>query len=221
MTTATGDSATNADSARDEQAVPPRVAAWIGGVILVALVALGLSAGSVPHVTSGRALVIGDSLTEDSEAEVRDALSAAGWADPAVDGRGGWSIGLWRKPLVEVASFVRPDVAVVALGTNNCHTRCSQLGPVIDDIVRTLVDAGTKEILWVNVQEANSYPAHSDYVNFEIERAAVRWPQVRVVDLNAAFGPHPEWHIGDLVHFNDVGSQQYGQLIADALAARP
>lgn len=195
------------------------VPAWIGSAVFVVLIILGLTTGTTPHVTSGRVLVIGDSLTEDSEAEVRDSLTAAGW-DAVVDGRGGWSIGLWRKPLVDVAKFVRPDVAVVALGTNNCHTSCTQLAPVIDDIVETLVDAGTSEILWVNVQESASYPASSAYVNDEIERAAVRWPQVRIIDLDNTFGAHPEWHIGDNVHFTDVGSQQFGALITTALAAR-
>lgn len=195
----------------------PRAATGIGGAVLVLLIAAGLSSGEPARVTEGRVLVVGDSLTNGSTSEVRDALTRAGW-DPIVDGRGGWSIERWREPLVELAAVAQPAVAVVALGTNDCDRTCHRLGPEIDAIVETLLDAGAAEILWVNVQESAPYPAYAGYVNDEIERAAVRWPELRIVDLDAAFRGHPEWNLDDGIHFNDAGSQQFAALLVSSLA---
>ena len=198
-----------------------RRAAWIGIAVLAALIVVGLASGGAPRVTEGRVLVVGDSLTNGSNAAVRSALTDAGW-EAVVDGRGGWSIGRWREPLVQLANFARPDVAIVALGTNNCDRTCRRLDPEIDGIIETLLDAGAQEIYWVNVQESAAYPADPATVNDAIARAVVRWPQVRLIDLDAAFDGHPEWHggVGD-PHFNEAGAQQFGALLVKALAARP
>lgn len=197
---------------------PVRSATGIGVAILSLLVIVGLTTGGTPRLTEGRVLVVGDSLTNGANQEVRGALADAGW-DPVVDGRGGWTIGRWHEPLVELASFARPDVAVVALGTNNCDRACRPLGPEIDAIITTLLDAGVQEILWVNVQESAPYPANPAYVNDEIERAAVRWRQVRLVDLDVVFSGHPEWHIDDGIHFNEAGAQQFAALLVAQLAS--
>lgn len=197
-----------------------RDAAWIGVAVLAALIVVGLASGGAPRVTEGRVLVVGDSLTNGSNAEIRTALTDAGW-DAVVDGRGGWSIGHWREPLVQLANFAQPDVAVVALGTNNCDRTCRRLGPEIDGIIETLLDAGAEEILWVNAQESAPYPADPRFVNDEIARAVVRWPEVRLVDLDTVFAGHPEWHLDDGIHFNPAGAQRFGALLVEALAARP
>jgi len=212
MTTAAASGGTDAGASSR-----PSSSAWLGVVVLAGLVILGVASGGTPRVTEGRALVIGDSLTNGANKEVREALADAGW-DPVVDGRGGWTIGRWREPLVELAGFARPDVAVVALGTNNCDRTCRRLGPEIDAIVETLLDAGVQEILWVNVQESAPYPADPAFVNDEIERAVVRWRQVRMVDLDAVFAGHPEWNLDDGIHFNEAGSQQFAALLVAELA---
>ena len=193
-------------------------AAWIGAAVLAVLVILGLATPAAPRVTGGRGLVVGDSLANGSNAEVRNALTNAGW-EAVVDGRGGWSIGRWREPLIELANFAKPDVAVVALGTNNCDRTCRRLGPEIDAIVETLLDAGVQEILWVNIQESAPYPADPATVNDEIERAAVRWRQVKVVDLDSVFAGHPEWHLDDGIHFNPAGAVRFADLLVASLAS--
>ena len=165
-------------------------------------------------------LVVGDSLTEISKNEVRQSLAAAG-RRAVVDGRGGLSIGLWRPFVGGDTRFTRPEVAVVELGTNDCDLSCRPLAPDIDAIVKKLLDEGVHAIVWLNVQEDSPYPEHPQFVNQEIERAAVRWPQLSIVDLNRTFAGHPEWHTEDGIHFNEAGRLVYAQLILQALDAFP
>ena len=56
-------------------------------------------------------------------------------------------------------------------------------------------------------------------MNHEIERAAAKWPEVRIVDLDAAFAGHPEWHLDDGIHFNQAGAQQFAALPVRSLAS--
>jgi hypothetical protein len=192
----------------------------IGVLVLAVLLVFGLAGGGQPSVSTRRVLVVGDSLTEISTDEVRQALAAAGWR-AVVDGRGGLSIGLWRPFVGGDTRFTRPDVAVVELGTNDCDVSCRPLAPDIDAIVKKLLDEGVHAIVWLNVQEDSPYPMHPKFVNQEIERAAVRWPQVSIVDLSRAFRGHPEWHTEDGIHFNEAGRLVYAQLILQALDAFP
>ncbi len=209
---------TPGDLREDRSDPSSRPAVWIGVAALVVLVVLGVATPGKAPVTTGRVLVVGDSLTNGSNGEIRSALEAAGW-EAVVDGRGGWSIGRWRAPLVELASFAKPDVAVVALGTNNCDRTCIRLGPEIDGIIETLLDAGVESIFWVNVQESAPYPADPAQVNREIERAAVKWPEVQIIDLDADFAGHPEWHLDDGIHFNQAGAQEFAALLVRSLAS--
>jgi lysophospholipase L1-like esterase len=192
----------------------------IGVLVLAVLLVFGLAGAGQPEVSARRVLVVGDSLTEISKNEVRQALTAAGWR-AVVDGRGGLSIGLWRPFVGGDTRFTRPDVAVVELGTNDCDLSCRPLAPDIDAIVKKLLDEGVHAIVWLNVQQDSPYPEHPQFVNQEIERAAVRWPQLSIVDLNRTFAGHPEWHAEDGIHFNEAGRLVYAQLILQALDAFP
>jgi len=200
-----------------QQSMP--IPVLVGVIVLAVLFAFGL-AGGEQTVSARRVLVVGDSLTEISKNEVRQTLAGAGWR-AVVDGRGGLSIGLWRPFVGGDTRFTRPDVAVVELGTNDCDQSCRPLAPDIDAIVKKLLDEGVHAIVWLNVQEDSPYPKHPQFVNQEIERAAVRWPQLSLVDLSRAFRDHPEWHTEDGIHFNEAGRLVYAQLILQALDAFP
>jgi hypothetical protein len=205
-----------ADRTQEARTIP----ALIGVLVLVVLVVCGIAGGSTLPVSDRRVLVVGDSLTEISKNEVRASLAAAGWR-AVVDGRGGLSIGLWRPFVGADTRFTSPHVAVVELGTNDCDQTCRPLSPDIDAIVTKLLDEGVHAILWMNVQEDSPYPRHPRFVNQELERAAVRWPQLSIVDLSSAFAGHPEWHTEDGIHFNEPGRLIYAQLILQALDAFP
>lgn len=195
----------------------------IGIVVVVAVLTGTASAGE--RVTGNRVLVIGDSLMNLSRGAVSQALAADGW-DAVVDGRGGTSIESWEPLVGPDAAIVRPNVAVVELGTNDCDTTCTDLGSAIDMVMEQLLDHGAGAVLWLNVQTAPThirpgpprvYPTHADYVNYAIEQAAVRWPQIQVVDLGGFLDLHPEWHLSDGLHPNPIGQEAIGALIRLAL----
>jgi lysophospholipase L1-like esterase len=185
-------------------------------VVVAGLLVLTATASSGEHVVGNRVLVIGDSLLEFSQPSVQASLDADGW-QATVIGHGGSSIEDWQQLIESLGAFVRPDVAVVELGTNDCNLTCPDLAPVIDATMRTLVADGAGAVLWLNVQERPAYPAHARYVNLAIAQAAIRWPQMEVVDLRGYADPHPEWHNPDGLHFNSVGQQALGALIRLAL----
>jgi lysophospholipase L1-like esterase len=194
-------------------------------VVVVGLIALTGTAKGGPGVTGNRVLVIGDSLLNFSQSDVSHALADAGW-QPLVDGRSGTTIEEWDALVGPDADLARPNVAVVELGTNDCNVTCNDLASPIDSIIEQLIDHGVGAILWLNVQTMRSpaipgappYPLHAGYVNYAIEQAQVRWPQVQVVDLNDFFVPHPEWHIADGLHPNAAGEQAMAFLITGSLS---
>jgi lysophospholipase L1-like esterase len=193
--------------------------------IVIGLAVLTGTANAGRRVTGTRVLVIGDSLLNLSRGAVSGALAADGW-DAVIDGRPGLSIEAWEPLVGADAAIARPNVAVVELGTNDCDTTCSDLGPAIDDVMEQLLNHGAGAVLWLNTQTTPTqihpgppriYPAHADYVNYAIEQAAVRWPQMQVVNLRDLLDPHPEWHLADGLHPNPIGQQAIGALIRVAL----
>jgi len=194
-------------------------------IVAVSLIVLTATAGAGERVAGNRVLVIGDSLLHLSQGAVLQALTAEGYR-AVVDGRPGLSIEAWEPLVGADATVARPDVAVVELGTNDCDTTCVNLAPAIDTVMEQLVDHGAGAVWWLNVQDTPTrihpgaprvYPAHADYVNYAIEQAAVRWPQLRVIDLRDRFRGHPEWHLGDGLHPNAIGQQELASLIAAPL----
>jgi lysophospholipase L1-like esterase len=193
--------------------------------IVVALAVLTGTANAGEQVTGNRVLVIGDSLLNLSRGAVSDALAADGW-QAVIDARPGLSIEDLEPLVGPDATIARPNVAVVELGTNDCDTTCNDLGSAIDDVMEQLVDNGAGAVLWLNTQTTATqihpgsprvYPAHADYVNYAIEQAAVRWPQMEVVDLRDLLDPHPEWHLADGLHPNPIGQQAIASLVRFAL----
>jgi len=206
---------------------PIRFRGTHGFVTIVAIVVLATitaTANGGEHVSGNRVLVIGDSILNFSQSDVSHALAATGW-QPVVDGRSGSTIEEWDSLVGPDASLARPDVAVVELGTNDCDTTCNDLSPAIDNIVEQLIEHGAGAVLWLNVQTMRSppipgapnYPLHADYVNYAIEQASVRWPQMQVVDFSDLFAQHPEWHLADGFHPNALGQAGLAFLISAAL----
>jgi hypothetical protein len=75
----------------------------------------------------------------------------------------------------------------------------------------------TIPVAWLNVQTQPSYPADPESVNRALGAASARWPNLTIVDVNLHFRNHPEWHLGDGLHFDDTGSTQLAKLIEAAL----
>jgi lysophospholipase L1-like esterase len=165
-------------------------------------------------VTGSRVLVVGDSLTDQSRDSVLAALRTEGW-DPVIAAQGGTSIEYWSTRIRDLVAYVRPAAVVVELGTNDCNTTCAGLSTAIDQLLTRI--SSNVPVFWLNVQEQPTYPTGAPSVNAELRSATNRHSNLSLVDLDARFHSHPEWHAFDGLHFNEAGRQQLGQLIAEAL----
>ena len=79
----------------------------------------------------------------------------------------------------------------------------------IDTVMQGLVDAGVQTVLWVTLREQRS-----DYVtmNDQIRAATARWPQLVVVDWNAASRSR-RWFNADGLHLNPEGAIGMARLL--------
>jgi lysophospholipase L1-like esterase len=187
------------------------------GLALLVVVLVAASCVDRTDVRGSRVIVVGDSILAQSESEVRAALEADGW-HAAVKGIGGIPIQGWRKGIQQYVKLFHPDVAVVELGTNNCASSpCEDISAYIDAIMHELTKSA-RVVFWLNTRDLPiKHPADADYVNRELADAAVRWPNLVIVDMNGRLGGHPELLDSGGLHFNDQGRQEFAQLIRDAL----
>lgn len=79
----------------------------------------------------------------------------------------------------------------------------------IDTVMKALVAAGVETVLWVTLREERA-----DYatMNGQIRAAAAKWPQLEVVDWNAASRDRP-WVAGDGLHLNYQGALGMARLL--------
>lgn len=188
--------------------------------LAVALVAVILGAVTVagckePTPASGnRLLLVGDSIFALSRGTLEEVLKAEGW-EPFVSATGGTTIEDWSTGIQPAVELSDPNVVVVELGTNDCGpVGCVNLAPYIDALMRQLTSADA--VLWLTVQTDKAIPQKPDYVNFEIEAAVARWPNLFLVDMGSAFEGHPEW-TDDGIHPNAEGERQMAALVAESL----
>jgi lysophospholipase L1-like esterase len=194
-------------------------------LVLVALVAVAATvafAGLGDH-DGQKVLVVGDSITEQSEDELTFSLRSAGW-EPTVEGHSGsaifgarWGVD-WKARLGELVPTVDPDVAVVELGTNDKDIGASDIAHGIDAAMEPL--RHVPRVIWANVKTGFLTAPVAEVVNEELRKATVRWPNLEVLDMGAHFAPHPEW-LSDGIHLNDAGKVEFGRLVIRALAAPP
>ena len=199
----------------NRQLLIPTALVAIAGV--VSAVGFGSHAGQT-------VVVVGDSLTAQSEAPIGLVLTADRWR-PIVDGRSGSSITNrnsivdWPTRITELAS-THPSVVVIELGTNDCANCGDDLDGGIDRILAPL--RHTRRVVWLTVQDtAVERSSDPEGVNEALRRATVRWPNLELLDMKGHFDGHPEWHIADLLHFNAAGSKELADLIRDAIDEPP
>ena len=84
----------------------------------------------------------------------------------------------------------------------------------------TLRDDGVQRILWVNLHEVRPEYAQKNAV---LAAAALRHPELKVLDWNAYSSAHPEWYQTDYIHLVPAGGVAIAafinQAIVNALAA--
>jgi lysophospholipase L1-like esterase len=164
-------------------------------------------------------VVVGDSLTAQSESQIGLVLTAADWR-PVVEGRSGSSIMNrndvfdWPTRINELAAL-HPAVVVIELGTNDCGNCGDDLDAGIDRILEPLRHVG--RVIWLTAQTAD-FTKDPGAVNDALRKATGRWSNLELLDMGGHFADHPEWHTDDAVHLNDRGKKELADLIRDALA---
>ena len=192
---------------------PSRKAASGLLVLIVSAVSFAACKGPAP-ARGNRVLLVGNSIFAASRDTLTAALQADGW-DPVVNAFPGTTIEFWSTDIQKGIAKEKPDIVVLELGTNDCGTvPCTQLGPYIDELMRKLTSVDA--VLWLTVQHDALIPHDPAYVNFEIESAAARWPNLFLVDMGSLFDGHPEWR-KDGTHPTAEGQLRMATLIVDAL----
>jgi lysophospholipase L1-like esterase len=167
------------------------------------------------------AVVAGDSLTAQSESQIRLVLTADGWK-PIVDGVSGSSITNrdavfdWRTRISEIAAL-HPAVVVIELGTNDCANCGEDLDAGIDGLLAPLRHVG--RVVWLTAQTDVEFTRDPQGLNEALRKATVRWPNLEVLDMGRHFAGHPEWHVADGVHLNGAGSTELANLMRGAVDA--
>src|SRR3954454_8002622 len=102
-------------------------------------------------------------------------------------------------------------VVVVELGYNDPETGFAQ---GLDTAMRELVSRGVQHVLWVTLHASRGpFPE----LNELLRAATERWPQLELVDWDAASADHPAWFQLDAIHLDKRGGRALAQLIYDAV----
>jgi hypothetical protein len=109
-------------------------------------------------------------------------------------------------PTIDVA-----PVVVVELGYNDPDWAFVDS---IDAAMRALVARGAEHVVWLTLHSAQApYPE----LNGDLRAATARWPQLTLVDWDAASADHPEWFQLDAIHLDKRGGRALAQLIRTAV----
>jgi hypothetical protein len=103
------------------------------------------------------------------------------------------------------------DNVVVAVGYNDPE---DEYAGHVEDAIRALTGAGVKRIWWLTLRAAR-HPYLT--MNDDIEQAAARHPQVRVIDWNLYSRSHPDWFQDDGLHLLVHGADAMALLIHKTL----
>jgi len=177
-------------------------------VLLLLVAGCGGTASYAGPDGGPKVYVVGDSLLVEAWDEVRAALPADRLAAHRERGKGTpWALDRLRRQVDRDP----PDVAVVAIGTNDWPDGISgEERDAYAGVVRTL--GRVRCAVWVVPAER-----FAD-VTAEI-LAAVEGSSVHVARWDEHAAGHPEWYVGDGVHHTEEGSAAYARFVADARRA--
>lgn len=178
-------------------------------VVSVCLATLAVVASPAVAAAPPTVLVIGDSVAtgmywhDDSIAVMQDKLGV--YWDVAVcrtiDGTSCPFDGERAPTLMQVVASrgTVPPTVVVEVGYNDPE---DAFATEVDNAMSALTAAGATHVLWLTMRESRApYPT----LNTLLERAAAKWPQLELVDWNAASENHPSWFQSDDVHLTAEG----------------
>ena len=102
-----------------------------------------------------------------------------------------------------------PDIAIVQLGYNDSN---GAFASEVDQVMQALADRGVRIVGWVNLSERRTSGGTPTYArhNEILRSAAGKWPQLRILDWNAASSaPAQSRWFTDGVHLTTSGQAQF------------
>lgn len=157
---------------------------------------------SAPPVDNGPATLFGDSVMLGARSAIYDAIPGA-----RVDAAVSRFPGAFTGRIAKTKRIGRlADVVVIHAGTN---------GVLPESIMRDMLDQLTdrERVVVVNTAVPRPWRAPDNAV---IAAVTKDYPNVVVVDWNAAAQGHPEWFVSDGVHLTSAGAKAYAEIIKKA-----
>ena len=112
--------------------------------------------------------------------------------------------------LVPTLPAVAP-VVVVELGYNDPQ---NVFAAEVDQAMRALLARGAQHVIWLTLHSAiPPYPELDDI----LRQAQSRWPQLELLDWDAASADHPSWFQEDAIHLDKRGGRALAGLIRSAI----
>lgn len=171
----------------------------------------------------GNLLVVGDSLTAQSNGAIKRVLNADGWsvtvvAEPGAGISGGGRRDVdWSEILRERVEKLDPEVVYIELGTNGCGPDCSTLPAEIDALLDEV--SSVPVVLWLDVRTNVPLPNVNPHdVNNALTAASQRYPNMTPLDFDR-WGDDTALLTGDGVHFNTSGSMVMADQVSRAVRA--
>jgi len=185
-----------------------------------ALVAIASSAGA--DVAQPRVTLIGDSVMTGMQWH-NDAIAIM-QAGLDVD----WQVAVCRRlvapscpfngqqapSLLDVVQKLDTNIApivVVGVGYNDSEALFAQS---VQTSINALLQAGVQRILWLNLREVRHPYVH---MNAILQAAALRYPQLAIVDWNRYARSHADWFQTDGEHLVDAGGVAMATLAHSAV----
>ncbi len=201
------------------------VLAWL---VAVAGLGIGTPIGAGPDVTAAAlpppavvggghpatersVSIVGDSILLGAVSEVRSTLTASGW-DPTIATFPGLPLSVGAQVLAEQqAAGQLGDIVVIHLG-NNLPTSVAGFVHDLDATMAMLADVPF--VVWMTIQ---TFEPSRIQVDAELQAATQRWPNLQLLDWNAAVDVHPDWTGGSNPHLSVAGRIGMAHLIDDRL----
>ena len=126
-----------------------------------------------------------------------------------------WYNGTRPPTALEVIQTNGSSLGQTVIVESGYNEYVQQYASDIDTVMNALVAAGVQNVLWMTLREQRS-----DYatMNTQIRAAATRWPQMTVVDWNAASKNH-DWFWDDGIHVNYPGAMGMSRLVRKFVVA--
>ena len=155
-----------------------------------------------PAVDNGPATLFGDSVMLGARNAIYEAIPGS-----KVDAAVSRFPGAFTGRIARTKKHGRlADIVVIHAGTN---------GVMPESILRAMLDQLTdrKKVVVVNTAVPRTWRGPDNAV---IDAVTPDYPNVVVVDWNAATKGHPEWFVSDGVHLTGAGAKAYAELIKKA-----